>query len=156
MTEQTPRALTLTRMIDAPRDKVFRAWIDPERLAQWWGPQGFTTPVAELDARPGGRINVVMEDTQGLIQKGSRYPMDGVFEEIVEPERLVFTSRAIIDDKPILESRVTVSFEESDGRTTITLQVVVTKATPEAEGPLAGMEQGWSQSLDKLAAALLG
>ena len=150
MTNANNRELTLVRVFNAPRELVFKAWTDEKLLARWWGPKGFTTPVSELDARPGGRINVVMEDSQGLIQKGSRYPIEGVFEEMVEPERLVYTSSAIMNGKPIIENRATVTFEEENGKTTLTLHVVVTHATAEAEAPLAGMEAGWSQSLDKL------
>lgn len=150
--EQTNRELTLIRVFKAPRELVFKAWTDEKLLAQWWGPRGFTTPIAELDARPGGKLTVVMEDDQGLIAKGSRYPMEGAFEEVVEPERLVYTSSALMNGKPIIENRVEVTFEEQDGNTTMTLHVVVTHATAEAEAPLSGMEAGWSQSLDKLVA----
>lgn len=154
MADEDNHDLTLVREYEAPRQLVFKAWTDESLLAKWWGPKGFTTPVSKLDVRPGGAINVVMEDAEGLIEKGSRYPMTGVFQEIVEPERLVFTSNALMDGKPILETRVTVTFEELNGKTRLTLRVAVTKATPEAEGPLAGMEMGWSQSLDKLGAFL--
>lgn len=151
MSEENVKDLVLTRLFDAPRDLVFKAWTDEKLLTQWWGPQGFTTPVAELDVRPGGTMNVIMEDTAGLIQKGSRYPMEGTYQEIVPPERLVFTSSAVMDGKPVLENETTVTFEEVDGKTRLTLHVVVSKVAPEGEGPLAGMKQGWSQSLDKLA-----
>ena len=117
MTEQTNRELTLTRVLEAPRERVFKAWTDPKLLMQWWGPRGFSTPVAELDVQPGGALNIVMEDTDGLIEKGSRYPMDGVFQEVVEPERLVYTSNAVMDGKPVLETLTTVTFEEQEGKT---------------------------------------
>lgn len=152
--EQTNRELTLTRVFKAPRELVFKAWVDEKLLAQWWGPDGFTTPIAEIDARPGGNINVVMEDTAGLIAKGGRYPMTGQFDEVVTPERLVFTASAIIDGKPVLETRTTATFAEQDGQTTVTVHIAVTRATPEAEMPLAGMEMGWTQQLDKLATLL--
>jgi len=149
---QTNQTLTLTRELDAPREQVFKAWTDETIVAKWWGPNGFSTPVSEVDARPGGAIHVVMEDTEGLIAKGSRYPMMGNFQEAVEPERLVFTAAAIMDDKPILETLVTVTFEDIEGKTKLTVHIEVTKTTPEAEGPLAGMEMGWNQQLDRLVA----
>jgi uncharacterized protein YndB with AHSA1/START domain len=148
--EQTNRELTLTRVFDAPRELIFTAWTDGKLLVQWWGPKGFTTPIAEIDARPGGKINIVMEDAEGLIAKGSRYPMIGQFDEVVAPERLAYTASPIMNGQPILETKTTVTFVEQDGRTTMTVHVLVTKAPPEAEAPLAGMETGWSQSLDKL------
>jgi uncharacterized protein YndB with AHSA1/START domain len=148
--EQTNRELTLTRVFDAPRELVFKAWTDEKLLARWWGPDGFTTPIAEVDARPGGKLNVVMEDTAGLIAQGSRYPMTGQFDEVMAPERLVFTASAIMDGQPVLDSTTTVTFVEQDGKTMLTVHVVVIRATPAAEGPLAGMEAGWNQQLDKL------
>src|SRR5437773_9992095 len=61
------RELVLTRVFDAPREVVFRAWTDPERLAQWWGPRGFTNPRCEWDARPGGAIRVDMTGPMGRV-----------------------------------------------------------------------------------------
>lgn len=144
------RVLRLERVFDAPRETVFKAWTDERLIAQWWGPQGFTAPVCEWDTR-SGKINVVMEDTTALIEKGAKFPMTGRFKEIEAPKRLVYTSSPIMNGKPIMETLVTVTFEDQDGKTKLTLHVFVTKTTPEAEGALAGMEMGWSQSLDKLA-----
>ena len=151
MAEEDKKDLVLTRAIRCTQGSRFQSLDRREAADAVVGPQGFTTPVAELDVRPGGTMNVVMEDTAGLIQKGSRYPMEGTYQEIVPPERLVFTSSAVMDGKPVLENETTVTFEEVDGKTRLTLHVVVSKVAPEGEGPLAGMKQGWSQSLDKLA-----
>jgi uncharacterized protein YndB with AHSA1/START domain len=142
------RELTITRIFDAPRSLVFKMWTDPKHMAQWWGPRGFTNPVCELDVRPGGAILIHMCAPGGVV-----HPMTGVFREIVEPERLVFTSTALEDNEgnPQSVNLNTVTFEEHDGKTTLTLHVVVLKATPEIVAALAGMEQGWSHSLDKLA-----
>lgn len=150
MADYSKYNLTMVRTLDAPRDQVFKAWTDSDIVAQWWGPKGFTNPISEIDARPGGAIKVVMEDSEGIMQKGARFPMEGTFEEIVEPEKLVFNTRAVMDGRPILENRVTVTFEDDGGQTKLTVDVVITKATPEAEGPLSGMEMGWNQQLDKL------
>ncbi len=143
--------LVITRVFDAPRDLVFKAWTDPKHVAQWWGPNGFTNPVCELDVRPGGAIRIDMRGPDGVV-----YPMQGVFYEIVEPERLVFTSSALEDEKgnPQLVVRTTVTFAEHNGKTKLTLQAVVVKSEPAAAGALAGMEQGWSESLGRLAAHL--
>src|ERR1700730_7092158 len=85
--ESAERELKITRVFDAPREMVFKAWTDPKLLAQWWGPKGFTNPVCELDVRPGGAIRVHMRGPDGTV-----YPMTGVYQEVVEPERIVFTS----------------------------------------------------------------
>ena len=146
-TGTSPRELLITRVFNAPRELVFKAWTDPAHVAQWWGPKGFTNPLCKWEAKAGSKIRVNMRSPDGKV-----YPMGGVFREIVPPERLVFITTAYFDDenKPILENLNTVTFEEHEGKTTLTLRVVVLKATPEAEGPLSGMKEGWSQSLDKL------
>lgn len=144
------KKLTITRVYDAPRDMVFNAWMDPELVAQWWGPNGFTMPICEIEPKVGGKIYMVMEDSAGLIKKGSRYPMTGEFTEIDEPNKIVYTSAAIMNDKPMFDNIVTVTFEEEDGKTKMTVHIVVDNVQPGAEMALAGMEMGWNQQLDKL------
>lgn len=146
-TSTSPRELVITRVFDAPRELVFKAWTDQNHVAQWWGPKGFTNPLCKWEAKAGSTIRVNMQGPDGKV-----YPMGGAFREIIPPERLVFVTTAHFDDenKPILENLNTVTFEEYEGKTRLTLHVTVLKATPEAEGPLAGMKEGWSQSLDKL------
>ncbi len=143
------RELVITRVFDMRRasDLVFKAWIDPKHVERWWGPKGFTNPVCELDARPGGAIRVDMKGPDGVV-----YPMGGVYREIVEPERLVFTTTSFEDEQgnPGLENLNTITFAEHNGKTKLTLHVVVIRATPEAAKALAGMEQGWTQSLERL------
>lgn len=147
-TKSTERELVITRIFDAPRELVFKAWTDPKHVAQWWGPKDFTNPVCELDVRPGGALLIHMRGPDGVV-----YPMKGVFHEIAEPERLVFTSSAFEDEagNPQLEVLNTVTFVEQGGKTKLTLQAVVVRSTPEVAAALAGMEEGWNQSLDKLA-----
>jgi len=150
-TEPAERELVITRIFDAPREVVFKAWTDPKRLAQWWGPKEFTNPVCELDVRPGGAIRIDMTGPDGVL-----YPIRGVFHEIVEPERLVFTTGSFEDEdgNPQLEGLNIVTFAEHNGKTKLTLQARIVKSTPEVAVPLAGMEDGWSQSLDRLAEEL--
>lgn len=151
-TQTAQTELRLTRTFDAPRAIVFNAWTDPHQIARWWGPAGWTNPVCEVDARPGGEIHIVM---RGPEPWGDN-PMTGRFREVVPPERLVFTTAAIPDaaGNPQLESLNTVSFEEREGKTTIRVHVVVLRSTPEAAPALAGMEEGWKQQLERLATAL--
>ncbi len=143
--------VTLTRIYDAPRELVFQAWTDSSLMARWFGPTVFTIPICQLDVRPGGEIYVVMRDPDGV-----NYPMTGLFQEVVAPKRLVFTTRAIADEagRPQLETLDVLTLEDLGGKTKLTLEVTVIKATPAAEGALAGMEEGWSQSLAKLAELL--
>src|SRR5262249_2967459 len=93
-TEAAGRELVLTRTFDASRSLVFKAWTGPEHRAGWWGPHGFTNPVCEVDVRPGGGIRIDMRWPDGTIA-----PMRGTFHEVDEPERLVFTSTALEDER---------------------------------------------------------
>jgi uncharacterized protein YndB with AHSA1/START domain/ketosteroid isomerase-like protein len=145
-TESSKWDLVLTRTFDAPRELVFQVWTDPKHLALWWGPDGFTNPVCEVDARVGGAIRIDMRAPSGAV-----YPMSGTFEEISEPERLVFISSALdANGKSMFDILNTVLFEEQHGKTVLTLQARVMKATVEAPQYLKGMEAGWTQSLGRL------
>ncbi|HEY2486000.1 MAG TPA: SRPBCC domain-containing protein [Candidatus Binataceae bacterium] len=146
------RKLKITRVFDAPRRVVFKAWTDPEQLARWWGPRGFTNPLCEVDARPGGAIRIIMRAPDGV-----SHEMKGVFREINEPERLVFTNRAIgSQGEPLLEGLTTVSFTEQEGKTTMTLETSAVALLPEARAMLNGMNDGWNQSLERLTMVLGG
>jgi uncharacterized protein YndB with AHSA1/START domain len=152
MSDQHHKELTLTRTFNAPRDLVFKAWTDPEMIQKWWGPRGVTNPTCEWEAKPGGKIHIVMLAGEELgDMAGQEWPMTGEFQEVQEPKKLVFTANAIMDGKEILQHQTTVTLEEEGDKTKMTVHVVVTKTTPEAAGPLSGMEQGWNEQLDKLA-----
>jgi uncharacterized protein YndB with AHSA1/START domain len=135
----------MRRTIPAPRDRVFRAWTDPEELKRWWGPGLFTTPAAEVDLRPGGDYRLVMEtpDGEGLV-------LAGTFREVVPPERLVYTWRWEIGVPDVQESLVTVEFSEVDGATEIAL------THEHAPGSvLDPYQRGWESGLDKLASVVV-
>lgn len=139
--------LVITRIFDAPRALVFKAWTEPERLKRWWGPEHFTNPVCEVDPRAGGAIRIHMRGPDGSV-----YPMTGTYQEVKEPERLVFISAALdANNKPLFEVLTTVLFEESGNKTKLTMSATVLNKTPQAAPYLSGMEMGWSQSLDRLA-----
>ena len=142
------RELTITRLFEAPRAVVFKAWTDAAQLAQWWGPRGFTNPVCEIDPRVGGAIRIHMRSPDGSI-----YPMSGEVREIVPPERLVFTNNALDDaGHSIIEGLTTVTFAEEGGKTRLTLHTRGSAMTEQAVGYIKGMEMGWTQSIDKLQA----
>src|SRR5439155_265161 len=103
-TQPADRVLVLTRTFNAPRARVFRAWIDPQQLARWWGPKGFTNPICEVDARPGGAVFIVMRAPDG-----TDIPVKGMLHELVEPERLVLTTTGFedADGNPRIEVRHT-------------------------------------------------
>jgi uncharacterized protein YndB with AHSA1/START domain len=146
------RTITLTRTYDAPRDLVWRAWTDAKHLANWFGPRGFTSSVPELDVRVGGALRIVMHGPDG-----NDYPMKGVFREVVAPERLKFSNIAVDKDgNHLLEGETTVILEEQGGKTRLTLHAQAVGRVPMAPQMLAGMEAGWSQSLDKLEELVAG
>jgi len=140
------RTVVLSRTCAAPRETVWNAWTDPERMAQWWGPRGFTNPICGLDVRPGGAIRIVMRAPEG-----TEHPMRGVFLEIVEFERLVFTAIAEDDrGRAQLEALTTVTFAEDDGNTKLTLHARAVGLTAAAAPMLEGMQAGWTQTLERL------
>ena len=146
--EEALLELSLTRRVRAPIELVFRAWTDAKQLAKWWGPKGFTNPRCEADARIGGAIRIDMCAPDGVV-----YPMIGRFLAIDWPHRLVFKACPVDEEgKPYMEVLNTVTFVEVEGGTEIALVARVVKTTPDAPRFLAGMSQGWSQSLDRLSA----
>jgi len=143
------RELVLTRMIDAPPERLFRAWTDPELLKQWFAPLPWTTPVVELDLRPGGSSLFVMRSPDG-----KDFPNRGIYLEIVENERLVFTDAYTKawepSEKPFMTGIVT--FENVGGKTRYTARVRHwTVADREAHEKM-GFHEGWGQCADQLAA----
>jgi len=142
------RRLGIVRTFDAPRALVWKMWTDPAHVAAWFGPEHFTMPVVRMDVRPGGAIHMAMRAPDG-----TDHPFDGRFVELDEPERLVMRTWIDLPDGSVwFEVEQTVRFEEADGRTVMRFEAVVIQAREDALGPLGGMETGWSQSLDKLAA----
>jgi uncharacterized protein YndB with AHSA1/START domain len=156
--EQTEQVL-ITREFDAPRESVWKAWTECEGLMRWWGPKGFTTPLCKIDLRPGGIFHNCMRSPEGRDYCGK-----GVYREIVEPERLIFTDFFVDEEgNPVpptyygmspdwpQEALVTVTFADHEGKTKLTLQHTL--------GPVPASErdmcrEGWSESLDKLAGDL--
>ena len=143
------RELVLTRLIAAPRRKLYRAWTEPELLKQWFAPAPYTTPIAELDLRPGGSSLIVMRDPAG-----NELPNRGVYLEIVENERLVFTdaySRAWEPaEKPFMT--VILTFEDEAGGTRYTARVRHWTAADREAHERMGFHQGWGQCTDQLEA----
>lgn len=143
------RLVSIMRIFDAPRDAVWNAWTDPEQAKRWFMPHGFTVPECTIDLRPGGRIHLLIRDPQG-----NESASDGEILELDPPERLVITEVAF---DGALATRTTVTFKDLDGtKTELRLHAEVTTSSAEFAGPLAGMEEGWFQSFEKLDALLSG
>jgi uncharacterized protein YndB with AHSA1/START domain len=143
------RELVLTRIIDAPREKLYRAWTDPDLLKQWFAPLPYTTPVAELDVRPGGANLIVMRGPEG-----NDMPNRGVYLEVVENERLVFTDAYTTAWEPSQKPFMTVilTFGNEVGKTRYTARVRHwTVADREAHEKM-GFHEGWGLCAEQLAA----
>jgi uncharacterized protein YndB with AHSA1/START domain len=153
MDDAMVREISITRIFAAPRDLVWRAWTEAEQLAQWFMPHGFTVPECDMDLRPGGRFTMTVRAPDG-----TESPTGGEFRQIDPPKRLVFTTTGFDgpDGVPMLEVLNTVTFADRGEKTELTLHAVVTKATLELAAPLAGMEEGWLQSFEKLDGLLTG
>ena len=140
---QTKNELVITRVFDAPRELVFEDWTDPAHVAEWWGPHGFKTTVQEMDVRAGGRWRYSMRGPDGI-----DYAFDGVFLEVVKPERLVFEGSIHGDASQSVWTEVI--FAEEDGKTKITVHQVFSFESMATRGaPI-----GWNQQLDRLVAYL--
>jgi uncharacterized protein YndB with AHSA1/START domain len=112
--DQDPRCIVGTRVFDAPRELVFSAWTDPKHLAQWWGPNGFTTTTSAFDMRPGGVWRFVMHGPDGR-----DYQNRITFDEVVPPERIAYRHGGADDVEPV-QFKTTVVFEDLGGRTRLT------------------------------------
>ena len=145
----TDRELVLTRIIDAPRDKLFKAWTQPELLKQWFAPLPYTTPHVEIDLRPGGASLVVMRDPNG-----QEFPNRGVYLEVVPNERLVFTDAFTSawqpSEKPFMTGILT--FEDHGGKTRYTARVLHWTVADRVTHEKMGFHQGWGICTDQLAA----
>ncbi len=141
------RELIITRLIDVPREKLFRAWTEPELLTQWFTPKPYETIHAELDVRPGGANYIVMRAPDR-----TEIPNRGVYLEVVENERLVFTdafTRAWQpSEKPFMTAIVT--FEEEDGKTRYTARALHWSVEDREAHKKMGFHEGWGIACDQL------
>ncbi len=152
--------LEIVRIIDAPREEVWKAWTEPQRLMGWHGPKGYTCPLARLDVREGGESFTAMQSSEGdmIYSKGT-------YTEVIRPARLVITDSFADKDGNIVsptyykmgsefpeQMLLALEFEDLDGRTRMTLRHMgLAKISADDRN---GMEQGWNESLDKLEESL--
>jgi uncharacterized protein YndB with AHSA1/START domain len=144
--------LTLTRLIAAPRKAIWRCWTEPDLVKQWFTPRPWTTPVVEIDLRPGGSSHMIFRGPEG-----QEFPNDGVYLEVVPNERLVFTdayTKAWIPSaKPFMTGIVTLA--EEGGRTRYTAVARHWTAEDRARHEQMGFHEGWGKATDQLEAVAM-
>ena len=143
VTGPAAHTLVIERIFDAPRELVFKAWIDPRHLVRWLGPQGFTGTVIKMDVRPGGAYRFHMRSAEGL-----EYWQQGFYREVVESQRFVRTCAwADADGNPTgPETLMTVTFEEHNGKTKLRFEQVFDSVTARD-----AHRSGTASALDRLA-----
>lgn len=160
--QSTENALVIERVFDAPRELVWKAWTEPARVMRWWGPRGFTVPaVPQIDFRVGGKYLFAMQSPE--FNDGRPIWSTGVYREIVPQERIICTDSFADEEGNVvpathygmtgdfpLEMLVTVTFEEQNGKTKMTLTHDGLPAGEHQDGANAG----WNESFDKLAEEL--
>ena len=145
------RELVLERIFDAPREKVYRAWTEPKLMKQWFVPRPWEISGVALDVRPGGSNLIVMRDPEG-----KDYPNRGVYLEVVENEKLVFTDAFTAawepSEKPFMTAIIT--FEDVDGKTRYTARARHWTVEDREAHEKMGFHEGWGQCADQLAELL--
>jgi uncharacterized protein YndB with AHSA1/START domain len=139
--------LVVTRTFEAPRTLVFEAVTQAKHIAQWYGPNGFTNPVCEVDLRVGGAYRIVNRDP-----KGGDHGFRGVYRELTPPARLVRTW--IYEPQPESEAVETLELTEKDGRTTLTWTTRFPSVAARDACLEAGAQEGGAQTLERLAGHL--
>jgi len=137
--------LELTRVIDAPRVRVYEAWTKPEQMAQWFAPKPYQLIIHMMDFRPGGRFSMAMRGPDG-----QDFPFTGTYHEIVPPTLLSWTGE--FASGPADQVSTVVTFEEQGQQTKVHVRQTFHVMTPEIEHATKGAKQGWTMTLDQLAA----
>ena len=181
VTEPAERVLVIERLFDAPRELVFDAFTHPKHLMSWWGPRGCKVISCEADLKPGGAWRITMQSPRVRPEFTRRYPINaetgpgpsqprqssadvattdywiverqrGVYQEVVKPERLVFTY-AFEDDagRPLHQTLVTLTFVDEEGRTRLTLHQAIFENVPVRDDHV----RGWTEALEHLAEYLM-
>jgi uncharacterized protein YndB with AHSA1/START domain len=151
------KQLVVERILKADPERVFDAFTDPGQLTQWWWPNGFTCPAAEVELRVGGTYKIAMEWPDSFPTDARfSHSLRGEYYEIDRPHRLVMSGRAVNDDQgELFATLIELTLEARYGGTALTMRQSYFEPMPPAEA-LAGAEQGWSEQLDKLERLLAG
>ncbi len=145
------KELVIERTFKASPERVFDAFTDPEQLKEWWWPNGFSCPAAEVDLRVGGTYRIAMKWPGSFPAENQfSHALAGEYYEIDRPRRLVMSGRAVNDEEgELFATLIEITLEPREGSTALTMRQLYFEPMPPAEA-LAGAEQGWSEQLDKL------
>lgn len=148
------KEVAFERIYNAPVEKVWQAWTDPEMLKQWWGPNDVSIPECEVDLRVGGKFYIVMEAGEAMgPYKGTLWPMDAKFTVVEPNSKLAWTAQAWTEgqkDQTTIEQSTEVTFTADAGKTKVNIKAAIHKSGPAAQMAVEGMQYGFSQQLDKL------
>jgi len=142
--------IVISRLFDAPRELVFKAWTEPRHILAWWGPKGFVNTECSVDLRVGGKFRLLMDGPDG-----NSYPCHGTYQEIIVPERISYMGEA--DDRHACgagippRALVTVNFDDEDGKTKLTINTRLSSAAAKQAAAEGGYIPGWNGSLERLA-----
>ena len=140
------REIVISRVFAAPRELVWEMWTDPKHIVQWWGPEGFTMTIEQMDLRPGGVWKHTLHGPDG-----TDYPSSAVFVEIVKPERIVYSFRGGKKGESPVQSEVTWTFEKQGERTKVTLRMLFPSAeTRDYAVETYRVVEGGNQTLERL------
>lgn len=140
------QSLTIIRTINAPKIFVWQSFANPDYFAAWFGPKDFTNPVCEIDSRKDGKIHFEMRSPDGTF-----FPVNGQYEEVTEPERLVLLdSQFDGEGRNLFSDRTEFLFTEDEGYTKLIIHISIFEISETGVPYLSGMQEGWNQILDKL------
>lgn len=139
------REIATSRVFDAPRELVWKVWTDPNHIGNWWGPNGFTNTIETMEVKPGGVWKLIMHGPDG-----TDYPNRITYIEVIKPERLVYKHGSDMEDHPG-DFHVTVTFEEENGKTKLTMiSLFQTAAARDEVVEKYGAIEGMNQTLNRL------
>ena len=148
------KEIEFERIYDAPIDRVWSAWTNPEEIKMWWGPDNVTIPECELELEIGGRIYIVMEAGEEMgPYKGTRWPMEGTVTQLVPQSLLSYSVKAWTEgnrEATEIDQYSEIHFEDNQGTTVVKVKATINKIGPKSQMAVEGMKYGFDQQLNKL------
>jgi uncharacterized protein YndB with AHSA1/START domain len=158
MTMEAIKEVRLERVYEAPVSQIWEAWTNPDMLKAWWGPDNVSIPACEVDLRVGGEFHIVMEAGEAMgPYKGTLWPMQATFTTVELHKRLTYTAQAWTEgmkEDTMIDQSTDIQFSEEEGKTTVKVHAAIYKLGPSAGMAAEGMQAGFGQQFEKLAAFL--